>query len=123
MLARRTLGESTMLEGLGRVLLRVVGCLLILAAVAAAWFASGQQDSMRGQLATIEARQAERGKTLPVERADKEIAAAEAANELMKTRMYFWYGAAAVFLIVGVVLVLLPSGGRRKAPAAEPPPP
>jgi hypothetical protein len=108
---------------LGRVLLRVVGCLLIVAALAAAWYAAGEQEGMQGQRATISAREGERGKTISVEKANQQIADAEATIESLRLRMYLWYGAAAALLVVGVLLVALPSRGKRKAPAAEPPPP
>jgi hypothetical protein len=104
------------------VLLRVVGCLLLLAALAAAWFGAGEQEDMKGQVATIRAREGERGKRLSVKKANEQIADAEAAIEGMTQRMYLWYGAAAACLVVGALLLLLPSRGRRKVPAAELPP-
>ncbi len=108
-----------------RVLLRVVGCVLIAAALAAAWYASGKQEGMQGQVATIGARQGERGKRISAAKADELIAEAEAKLESMQMQMYIAYGAAAALLVVGVLLVALPSGAKRKAPAvaAEPPPP
>jgi hypothetical protein len=112
-----------MLQTLGVVLLRVAGFLLILAGVAAAWLGSGQQDAMRGQEATVVARQDERGRTLPVAEADRQIAEARATLNGLERRMYFWYGAAAAFVILGVVLVVSPLRGQRKAPVAEAPPP
>ena len=112
-----------MLESLGRLLLRVAGCLLILAAVLAAWFGSGEQRSMQGQEANILAAAGQRGIRVSVERADKEIAEAHAAIGGIRLRMYFWYGAVAAFLVLGVVLVVLPSRWLGRAPLAESPPP
>jgi hypothetical protein len=43
---------------------------------------------LQGQVATINAREAARGKTLPVDRADKQIADAQAAIDLITRRMY-----------------------------------
>jgi hypothetical protein len=104
------------------VLLRVVGCLLIVAALAAAWYASGEQEGIQGQLATINSREGERGRRISAEKADQEISEAQATIESMRLRMYVGYLAAAASLAVGVFLVTLPSRGKRKAPAAEPTP-
>jgi hypothetical protein len=105
------------------VLLRVVGCLLIGAALAAAWYASGEQEDIQRQHASIDTSEGQRGRRISAEKADEQIAEAQAAIESLNLRMYLGYGAAAGSLVVGVLLVALPSRGKRKAPAAEPPPP
>jgi hypothetical protein len=106
---------------LGRVLLRVVGCPLIGAALAATWYATGEQEGIQRHLASIDTSEGQRGRRISSEKADEQIAEAQATIESLTLRMYLGYGAAAASLVVGVLLVALPSRGKRNAPAAEPP--
>jgi hypothetical protein len=108
---------------LGRVLLRVVGCLLIVAAVAATWYASGEQEGIQRQFASIDTSEGQRNRRISAEKADEQIAEAQTMIESLSLRMYVGYGAAAASLVVGVLLVALPSRRERKAPVAEPPSP
>jgi len=108
-----------------KVLLRVVGVLVVLGGVAAAWmgaervrdaerldmniYAERSQIAMPG---TPEAR---------VQAGRQNMAGWEQEIQSKKVESYVWFGAAVVALVAGVLMVLLPSTGKRKVAAGRAP--
>jgi hypothetical protein len=104
-----------------KILLRIVGVLLILAALPAAWLGFEAMDTL-GLENDISAREAEIGKRITKERGEEQIAGYRRQIAEKNVQRNIWLPVAAGALVVGVGLALLPSSGKRKVPVAEPAP-
>jgi hypothetical protein len=98
--------------------LRVIGVLLIFAALPAAWFGFEAMDT-QGLQNDIDARQAEIGKRISKEKGEEQIAGYRREIEEKNFRRNLYLALAGGALVVGVALALLPSSGVKRKFVAE----
>jgi hypothetical protein len=107
-----------------KILLRIVGLLVVVGAVAAVWYGFEKADQARGLEQSIYAQ-----RSLNVRRSGeakeaglKKITEFEQGIEAKKTERTIWFGVAAVAFFAGLGLAMLPSSRKRKASVTEPSP-
>jgi flagellar basal body-associated protein FliL len=100
-----------------KVLLRLLGVLLVVGALAAGWMGFDAWDQSQKHEMEAYVQQAEKARSKSPEKEEQKIADAEQTAKAKTTESYILFGAAAVGLIVGICLVLLPSSAKRKARA------
>ncbi len=94
--------------------LRVIGVLLIIAALPLAWFGFEASEGTKGLQNDIDAREAEIGKRISKAKGEQQIAGYREEIDLKNRRRNVFFALAGGALVVGVVLALMPSSGKRK---------
>jgi len=98
-----------------KILLRIAGFLLAVAAVIPIWFGLEAFNSIKGyeaEVTTAEGQMKSRG--MPRETGEKKIADARKEIELIQKQGTIWLGSGIATLVVGVGLLALPSSRKRK---------
>lgn len=103
-----------------RMLIRILGLLLILGALPAAWFGFEALDDIRAHRVEIDKLRNEMAAhRFPKEAGEKAVVASQQRIADQKRAIFPWFGTAVGGLVLGGCLVLLPSSRKRKTPVLQ----
>ena len=108
-----------------KILLPIVGLLIVVGAVAAAWKGFEKVDDVRRLEQSIYVQRSQNARGGPgtsTEAGEEKIAEFEREAEAKKTERNIWFGVGAAAMVVGLGIALVPSSRKRRVSVAEPSP-